>query len=74
MFYHSEPSHSFYMGNDKKVYDNHLDLFKAVTMPEALRSKEPGVEAWVKMRLYQLTGHPRKAARYKDIWMKANEI
>ena len=72
-FYHDNPFHRFYRGNDDRYYETELELFKAITMPEAKRSNDPGKDDWIKARLFDLTGHPRKAKRHYDAWKQAND-
>jgi hypothetical protein len=75
MLYHHKQDGSvckYYAGDDGNIYSTHLDLFKAVTIPRARQSRDPGVESWIKARIAELTGHPRIAKKHYDAWNRAN--
>ncbi len=71
-FYHNNPFHRFYIGDDDKVYSDELSLFKAIVIPRTPKNKAS--EAWIKGRLADLTGHPRTAKRYYNEWHKLADL
>ena len=76
-FYHDKTGGghcSYYLGDNGKVYNDQLSLFKAVTMPRALKDgRDPGIKDWIKARIADMTGHPRIAKRHYDAWKLAND-
>ncbi|MDP2365078.1 MAG: hypothetical protein Q8M94_15080, partial [Ignavibacteria bacterium] len=77
--YHSEnPDGSgqsrcnYYIGDDNEVYKTELELFKAVTMPTALKQtgNRLSTKIWCQARIATITGHPRKAEKLYNQWQK----
>jgi hypothetical protein len=72
MFYHGDCQ--YWVGDDGKTYKSHLDLFKSVTAPRALRDgRDPGVKNWIKARIADLSGQKIIAKRNYDLWKQANK-
>ena len=58
----------YYIGDDNKTYKTHLELFRAVTMPRAMKDGRESTKVWCLARIEDITGHPRKAKKLYERW------
>lgn len=72
--HHSKPEGGhciYYHGNNGKYYKTELELCEAVVFPQ-LSKYSKADQFWKKARIAKLTGHPRTAKKYFDLWQAEN--
>ena len=69
-FYHTkvDGAHCEHIRGSKGTYKTELKHFRAEVAPNALRDKRESTKHWVKGRILQMQGHPRKAKKEMALW------